>query len=88
MSIQLITLIALSLSLLCLLYLRKSDPKLRRVYRLTQWGKKRYANTAWFLCFLPGVVLLSVTQYSAFIMWFAALSLVGWALAIMKPTQQ
>lgn len=88
MNIVLFTLTALIVSLLCLLYLRKSDPKRRRVYRLGVWDKKRYESTAWILCFLPGFTLLFIAEYSAFILWFAALSLLGWAVAIKKPTLQ
>lgn len=85
MSVELATLLALVVSLLCLLYLRNSDPKRRRVYRLSVCGKKRYVTLGWILCFLPGVLLLSFELYSSFIMWFVALSLVGWIVALPKP---
>ncbi|OUR74601.1 hypothetical protein A9Q78_00250 [Methylophaga sp. 41_12_T18] len=85
MSSQWLTLFALVTSLICLLYLRNTDPKRRRVFRLTKWDSKRYSGLAWLLCFVPGVALLVTAQYPAFIMWFAALSVVGWLVALPKP---
>ncbi|PCJ33166.1 MAG: hypothetical protein COA90_00600 [Gammaproteobacteria bacterium] len=85
MSVQLITLLACAVSFTCLVYLRNRDPKRRRVFRLAVWDKKRYPTLAWLLCFIPGVVLLYIEQYSAFIMWLAALSLIGWTVALPKP---
>lgn len=85
MNTVILTLLALSVSGLSLVYLRASDPKLRRVYGLPGWGTKRYVNSALFVCFLPGLALLVLPNFSAFIMWFAALSLVGWGVALKKP---
>jgi hypothetical protein len=85
MNTVILTLLALTISGLSLVYLRASDPKLRRVYGLLRWGTKRYVNAALFVCFLPGLVLILLANFSAFIMWFAALSLVGWGIALKKP---
>ncbi|PHS32334.1 MAG: hypothetical protein COA95_03345 [Methylophaga sp.] len=85
MSIEFITLLALAVSFICLFYLRESDPKRRRAFHLAKWAKKRYVTTAWLLCLSPGALLLFMEYYSPFIMWSAALSLVGWALALPKP---
>lgn len=85
MSIETSTLLALAASLFCLLYLRNSDPKRRRVFRLTKWDKKRYVTFAWLLCLFPGILLLVVEYYASFIMWFAALSFLGWIIALPKP---
>lgn len=79
------TLLALTVSLVSLLYLRHVDAKRRRAFHLPVWGTKRYSTQAWVLCLLPGLVLLGMAMYAAFIMWFAAFSLVGWIVALKKP---
>jgi hypothetical protein len=85
MNTVILTLLALSISGLSLVYLRASDPKLRRVYGLAGWGTKRHVNAALVVCFLPGLALILLANFSAFIMWFVALSLVGWGVAVKKP---
>lgn len=85
MTVAMATLFALVVSLLSLLYLSKTDPKRRRVHDQPVWHKARYQKVAWLLSMLPGGVLLSLGAYAAFIMWFAAFSLIGWLVAIPKP---
>lgn len=85
MNNEIATLMALTVSLLCLLYLRNTDPKRRRVYRLPVLEKARWPSLGWLMCLLPGAVLLYAENYAALIMWFAALSVVGWCIALPKP---
>lgn len=85
MSTLSVTLLALVASMMFLLYLRHTDPKRRRVFGLANWGTRRYAKQAWILCLSPGLILLLTQFYAAFIMWFAAFSLVGWLMALPKP---
>ncbi len=85
MNTEILTFLSLLVSFAALLYLRNSDPKLRRVYGLSSWGTKRYVKQALFICLAPGIFLLLIACYSAFIMWFAAFSLVGWIVAWKKP---
>lgn len=79
------TVLALGVSLMAMLYLRNSDPKRRRSHRLPSWGGVRYQRLAWIVSLAPGLLLLAWPLYSAFIMWFAAFSLVGWLIALPKP---
>lgn len=87
MSNELVTLAALCLSLLCLIYLRNTDPKRRRVYRLNALTGSRLSALGWLLCLIPGVVLFYLEFYGPFIMWFAALSVIGWLVSLPKPKQ-
>jgi hypothetical protein len=79
------TLSALAISALFIAYLSVSDPKRRRVYGLANWGTKRYTKEAWCMSLLPGFILITLQSYAAFIMWMAAMSLVGWLIALPKP---
>lgn len=85
MSSVAITLIALLFSATAMFYLRHTDAKRRRSHRLAAWPQKRYAKTAWALSLLPGAILLLTKTSAAFIMWFAAFSLIGWLIALSKP---
>lgn len=86
MYIELITLIALLVSLLSLIYLCKTDPKRRRTYKRKLIVKNRYQSLAWLICLLPGIILILLELYPAFVMWAAALTLIGWLVAIKKPS--
>ena len=85
MTVVMSTLLALVTSLLLLLYLRNTDPKRRRVHHQPAWHKERYQKITWIMSMLPGAVLLFLEIYAAFIMWFAAFSLIGWLVAVPKP---
>jgi amino acid transporter len=85
MTIELATLIALTISFISLVYLRNTDTKRRRVFNLPLWTKPKFQLVAWSVCLLPGVILLYLALYAPFIMWFAALSLLGWFVALPKP---
>lgn len=79
------TLLAMAVSLVAMLYLRNTDPKRRRSHRLPVLHQKRHQSLGWILSVIPGVVLLLLHVYPAFIMWFAAFSLIGWLIALPKP---
>lgn len=79
------TVLALVVSLAAMCYLRNSDPKRRRAHRLPAWQQKRHPSVAWLLSITPGLVLLGLEVYPAFIMWFAAYSLMGWLIALPRP---
>lgn len=85
MTIEIATLIALTITFSALVYLRNSDTKRRRVFNLPRWTRPKFQLLAWSICLLPGVILLYLTLYAPFIMWFAALSLLGWIVALPKP---
>lgn len=90
MSVEINTLMALAVSLIALFYLKQVDPKRRRVYRLPKMtrGEKKYTRIAWLFSLIPGLVLLVMQDYSEFIMWFAAYSLLGWLVALPKPKKK
>lgn len=79
------TLLALAVSCIAMLYLRNTDSKRRRSHRMPSWDKPRYTSLAWTISFIPGVVLLTIDATAAFIMWLAAFSLIGWLIALPKP---
>ncbi len=85
MNVTVLTAIAMTVSVIALLYLRNTDAKRRRSHHLPAWDKPRYAVLAWLFSCLPGVTLLLLQAYAAFIMWYAAYSLVGWLVALPKP---
>jgi hypothetical protein len=85
MTIEIATLLALVISFASLLYLRNTDAKRRRVFNLPVWTHPKFQILAWGVCVLPGIILLYLALYSPFIMWFAALSLLGWFVALPKP---
>lgn len=85
MTIVISTLLALVISFVSFLYLRNTDPKRRRVHHQPAWQQKRYQKIIWVVSILPGAVLIFLETYAAFIMWFAAFSLIGWLVAIPKP---
>lgn len=82
---ELTTLIALAVSLVAFVYLRLTDPRIRQVYRLPASSTKRYTGLAWLISLLPGVILLLTGQNTPFVMWFAAVPLIGWLVALPKP---
>jgi amino acid transporter len=84
MTSEIATLIALVISCVALVYLRNTDTKRRRVFNLPLWTKPQFQLYAWSVCLLPGIILLYLAMYAPFIMWFAALSLLGWFVALPK----
>lgn len=80
-----VTLLALVISAVAMFYLRNTDSKRRRSHRQPTWPNRRYVKFAWAISLLPGVILLLVKAAGAFIMWFAAYSLIGWLIARAKP---
>jgi len=85
MSIEIATLMALATSFVALVYLRNSDTKRRRVFKLPLWTQPKFNVLAWSVCLLPSVILIYFEMYAPFIMWFATLSLLGWVIALPKP---
>lgn len=85
MMIEIATLMGLAVSSVTLLYLRNTNTKRRRIYNLPKLTRPDFQAVAWLVCLLPGLILLSLALYSSFIMWFMALSLVGWGVAVPQP---
>lgn len=82
----LVTLLSLLFSGVALAYLNHTDAKRRRTYKLPVYEKKQMRQWAWWLVFLPCPFLMLSEQWAAFVMWATAISLVGWGLAVRKPT--
>lgn len=80
------TLAAILVSLAGIILLIASDPKRRRVFGLPE-ARRRPATLACLLILAPGAALLIAGQSAAFVMWLAAVPLVGWALAAVPPTE-
>jgi hypothetical protein len=80
------TLAAILVSLAGILLLAASDPKRRRVFGLPE-ARRRPVTLACLCLAAPGAALLIAGQSAAFVMWLAAVPLVGWALSAFSPTE-
>ena len=80
------TLAAILVSLAGIILLAASDPKRRRVFGLPE-ARRRPVALACLCLVAPGLALLIAGQPAAFVMWLAAVPLVGWALAALSPTR-
>ncbi len=86
MNILGITLISLAVSSVFLYRLRQLDPKRRRIHKLAKMTQdKERTRLLWLLVFSPALPLLIGKLFSALIMWFAGLFLLGWMMAVIKP---
>lgn len=78
--------IAISATMLALVYLTLMDPKRIRVFKLKAVDAYPYKpRLAWVITFLPGIVLLFLGQASAFLAWLGAVPVVGWLLVLFMP---
>ena len=75
------TLAALAVSLGALIFVRAHDPKRRRVLGLAAGTAPSYSGLGWAVAFFPGVALLAIGNPAAFILWIAALTVLGWLMA-------
>ncbi|MEL7022678.1 MAG: hypothetical protein AAGL69_02960 [Pseudomonadota bacterium] len=81
---------SMTVSAMALRVLTRTNPKRRRVYfsdsqRALSKGATR---GLWLALFAPGVAMLFVGQYTAFLSWFGALGTVGWLIAVKPPKTQ
>lgn len=84
MTTVIVTLAAILLSLAGIAVLAATDPKRRRVFGLPE-ARRRPAALACLLTLAPGAALLIAGQSAAFVMWLAAVPLIGWGLAALPP---
>lgn len=82
----LVTLLSLLFSGLGLAYLNHTDAKRRRTYKLPAYQKPQLRKWVWWLVLVPCPLLILFGQWAALVMWATAISLVGWGLAVRKPT--
>lgn len=88
MSLHIIaTLVSLLISGVALVFLNHTDAKRRRAYKLPAWDKPNQRKWAWWIVCLPLPILVMTEQWSALVMWATAISLIGWGLAVRKPSK-
>ena len=80
----LITLAAVIMTLLGLIYLTITDPKRRRAFKLGPRDRD-FAIPAYFLVFGPGPALLIASEGAAFVIWLGVVTVAGWLLAARTP---
>lgn len=75
---------ALLISLVSLAYLGLTDPKRRRIAKVSkQPPLVRVASLGWLLVALPGASLLIIGELSAFVSWLGAITVTGWLLVVL-----
>lgn len=79
-------LIATAVSVASVFLLRATDEKRRRVF----FGDRETFAPAvramgWGGIVLPGLVLLGMQHYSAFLSWFGLITVAGWLIAARAP---
>ena len=79
--------LAVAITASALAYLAASDPKRRRAFRLTPWTRPRHSATAWCLALAPGLVLLLFDTAAGFVLWFGAVTVIGWSISAMNPAR-
>lgn len=84
MTTFLLTTLAIAVSTLGVAHLTATDPKRQRVFGLHAPNRNR-RQLAWAGVYLPGLLLLIFDAWSAALMWFGGLPLVGWAIAATAP---
>lgn len=71
---------------LCLIRLRTLDAKRARVQRRARVEHRRLTIVLlWIGAFLPGLALFLSGQYSAFLSWSGAGTIIGWGLVVISP---
>lgn len=81
------TLLALAATMAVFAWIRHTDPKNRHAHKAPPYQGKRNTTLWWLLSMVPGGVLLLLQQNAAFVMWFAAFPLLGWLVALPKPSK-
>lgn len=84
-----VTLLAVIISSIGMLYLAHTDPKRRRAHRLAS-AERTTAQVAMVtaLVFSPLIWMLAIEHYGALCMWLAAITVVGWLIAWKRPKHQ
>lgn len=70
------------LTLTCLIWMARLDPKRRRVQRLPKirqrpWLRRSISG----LCLLPGLTLIFLGAWPSFLIWLGVSTLSGWLIA-------
>ncbi|MEM7400027.1 MAG: hypothetical protein AAF354_14005 [Pseudomonadota bacterium] len=85
MSTFFLTLASIALTAAGAAYLTAHDAKRRRAFRLSEGPAPRRKALTWTALYLPGVALLILDQWAAFLMWLGGAPLIGWAIAVTPP---
>ncbi|MEM8654309.1 MAG: hypothetical protein AAGF36_06150 [Pseudomonadota bacterium] len=84
MSVWVWTLVAVVCSSLAIARLVTRDPKRGRAFGVPFSGNEGRAGS-WVLLLVPGVVLLVLDQFAAFMIWAGAVPLIGWGWSVLSP---
>lgn len=76
---------SVAISLGAVFVLRASDEKRHRVVDAAPSLRGVHSGVLWIVMVSPGVGLLASSQYSAFLSWFGALTVLGWISAFRQP---
>ncbi len=82
-----LTLTAVLVSAGAVAYLMATDPKRRRAFDRPEPVRGRSPWAASLILFLPGIVLGYLGNWSAFTIWFAAITVIGWGMVAVSPRQ-
>ncbi|MEM8985128.1 MAG: hypothetical protein AAGC95_00245 [Pseudomonadota bacterium] len=81
------SLLTVVFSTMFLLQLRRIDPKRARV--LDRDTALVFGGTSkplfWGLVFAPAIMLLSLGDIAALVVWFAAITVIGWLISLQHP---
>lgn len=78
------TLAGTAVSFAAIGYLAATDPKRRSAFRLPPVAR-RHPRLAWAALLAPGAVVAALAGGGGFLAWFGAVTVVGWAVAAMRP---
>lgn len=81
------TLVATLLSIAALAYLAATDAKRRRVFGYAPFPGRRHVWPALAVTFLPAPALLAFGNSAGLIVWLGAITVAGWGVAALTPTQ-
>jgi hypothetical protein len=65
-------------------YLAATDPKRRSAFRLPP-VPRRHPRLAWTALLVPGLAVAGLAGGGGFLAWFGAVTVVGWAVAAVRP---
>jgi hypothetical protein len=85
MSAALATLLASLVSVAGIVLLAAFNPKRRRSFGLAQRNSRAATALGWALILAPLIWLLARGETAPVMLWFGAVSVAGWAVAMRRP---
>lgn len=80
----LVSTLALAISTAAILYLRATDAKRRRAFKLEP-VMRRWPRLAKTLLWLPGITLIALGNTAGVLIWLGGITVVGWGVAAITP---